>query len=40
MSETQKPFIQIDDEVREMTDEELQEYEAFIVDAKPLPTAD
>jgi hypothetical protein len=31
------PLIQIDDEVREMTDEELAAYEALIADAPALP---
>jgi len=31
-----KPLIQIDDEIREMTDEELAEYEAFIAHAVSL----
>jgi hypothetical protein len=37
-----KPLIQIDDigTTREMTDEELEAYEALIADAKPLPSAD
>ena len=33
-----KPLIQIDDEVREMTDEEYAEYEAIIADAEPVPS--
>jgi hypothetical protein len=33
-----RPLIQIDDEVREMTDEEYAEYEALIADAEPLPS--
>ena len=33
-----KPLIQIDDEVREMTDEEYAEYEALIADLEPLPS--
>jgi hypothetical protein len=32
-----RPLIQIDDEVREMTDEEYAQYEATIADAEPLP---
>jgi hypothetical protein len=32
------PLIQIDDEVREMTDEEYANYEAIIADIKPLPS--
>ena len=35
-----KPLIQIDDEVREMTDEEYAEHEATIANAEPLPDAD
>jgi hypothetical protein len=35
-----KPLIQIDDEVREMTDEEYANYEAIIADAEPLPSFD
>jgi hypothetical protein len=35
-----KPLIQIDDEVREMTDEEYAEYEALIADAPSLPSAE
>lgn len=31
------PLIQIDDEVREMTDEELAEHEALIADVANLP---
>jgi len=34
------PLIQIDDEVRKMTDEELAAYEASIADAQPLPGAE
>jgi hypothetical protein len=33
-----KPIIQIDDEVREMTDEEYAEYEALIAGIEPLPS--
>jgi len=32
------PLIQIDDEIREMTDEEYAQYEAFIADTQPLPS--
>jgi hypothetical protein len=32
-----RPLIQVEDEVREMTDEELAIYEAIIADHKPLP---
>jgi len=35
-----KPLIQIDDEVREMTDEEFAEYEARIANTEPLPSAE
>jgi hypothetical protein len=35
-----KPLIQIDDEVREMTDEEYADYEALIADSPALPSAD
>ena len=38
-TETKRPNIQIDDLVREMTDEEYAEYEARNADAEPLPTA-
>jgi hypothetical protein len=34
------PLIQIDDEVREMTDEEYADYEALIADSPALPSAD
>jgi len=34
------PLIQIDDEIREMTDEEYAQYEATIADHQPLPSAD
>ena len=34
------PLIQIDDEVREMTDEEFAQYEAIIADMPVLPDAD
>ena len=33
-----KPLIQIDDLVREMTDEEYAQYEATIADYQPLPS--
>jgi hypothetical protein len=33
-----KPLIQIDDEIREMTDEELQAYEAVIADMPAMPS--
>ena len=32
-----KPLIQIDDEIREMTDEEFAEYEALIANSPVLP---
>ena len=35
-----KPLIQIDDEVREMTDEEFAEYEARIASTPVLPDAE
>jgi hypothetical protein len=35
-----KPFIQIDDETREMTDEEFAEYEALIASNPVLPDAE
>jgi hypothetical protein len=34
------PLIQIDDEVREMSDEETAEYEAFCATAFRVPTGD
>ena len=34
------PLIQIDDEIREMTDEEYAQYEASIANAQPLPSAE
>lgn len=38
-TETNKPLlIQIDDEVREMTPEEIAAHEACIADAQPLPS--
>jgi len=33
-----KPLIQIDDEIREMTDEEYAEYEALIPNAPDVPS--
>jgi hypothetical protein len=33
-----KPLIQIDDEIREMTDEEYAQYEADIANYQPLPS--
>jgi hypothetical protein len=35
-----KPLIQIDDEVREMTDEETAEYEALIANSPTIPNAE
>jgi hypothetical protein len=35
-----KPLIQINDEIREMTDEEYAQYEALIANADPLPSPD
>jgi hypothetical protein len=35
-----KPLIQIDDEIREMTDEEYAEYEATIANSPTLPSND
>jgi hypothetical protein len=35
-----KPLIQIDDEIREMTDEELEAYEALIANSSALPSAE
>jgi hypothetical protein len=35
-----KPLIGIDDEVREMTEEEYAQYEATIADHQPLPSAE
>jgi hypothetical protein len=35
-----KPFIQIDNELREMTDEEYANYLEVIKDAPTIPTAD
>jgi len=34
------PLIQIDDEIREMTDEEYAQYEASIANAEPLAGAE
>lgn len=34
------PLIQIDDEIREMTDEELATYEALCSSTQPLPSAE
>ena len=31
-----KPLIQIDDEIREMTDEEFANYQAMIADSQPV----
>lgn len=38
--EPTRPLIQIDDLVREMTDEEYAEYEARIADTPALPSAE
>jgi hypothetical protein len=35
-----KPLIQIGDEVREMTDEEIAEYEALIANSPAIPNPD
>jgi hypothetical protein len=35
-----KPLIQIDDEVREMTDEEYANYEAIIANSPAIPSAE
>ncbi len=41
MTEEKKPLlIQIDDEVREMTPEEVTAYEALIANTAPLPSAE
>ena len=40
-TETNKPLlIQIDDEVREMTPEEIEAHETRIANAEPLPSAE
>jgi hypothetical protein len=40
-TETNKPLlIQIDDEVREMTPEEIEAHEAFTADSPSLPSPD
>lgn len=39
-TETNRPLIQIDDEIREMTDEELEQYEALIANTPTLPSAE
>jgi hypothetical protein len=40
-TETKKPLlIQIDDEIREMTPEEVEAYEALIADSPALPGAE
>jgi hypothetical protein len=36
----EKPLIQIDDEVREMTDEEYETYQAMIADLPELTSAE
>lgn len=38
-SATNRPLVQIDDLIREMTHEELAAYEALQAEASPLPTA-
>jgi hypothetical protein len=35
-----KPLIQIDDEIREMTDEEYAEYETLIAGINPMPSVE
>ena len=41
MTEEKKPLlIQIDDEIREMTPEEIAAHEASIADFQPLPSAE
>ena len=35
-----KPLIQIDDEIREMTDEEYERYEAIIANSPTIPSPD
>jgi hypothetical protein len=35
-----RPLIQIDDEIREMTDEEYAQYEALIANSPTLPSAE
>jgi hypothetical protein len=35
-----KPLIQIDDEIREMTDEEYAQYEASIANSPVIPSAE
>jgi hypothetical protein len=41
MTEEKKPLlIQIDDEVREMTPEEIEAHEARIADTEPFPSAE
>jgi hypothetical protein len=35
-----KPLIQIDDEIREMTDEEYANYEAIIADSPAIPSVE
>jgi hypothetical protein len=35
-----KPLIQIDDEIREMTDEEIAAHEALTANSPALPSAD
>jgi hypothetical protein len=35
-----RPLVQIDDEIREMTDEEYAQYEATIANSPTLPSAE
>ena len=35
-----RPLIQIDDEIREMTDEEFETYQQMVADTPVLPTAE
>jgi hypothetical protein len=35
-----RPLIQIDDEIREMTDEELEWYETLLAGFEPLPSTE
>ena len=37
---TAKPLIQIDDVIREMTDEEYAQYELDLSEVTPIPTAE
>jgi hypothetical protein len=40
MTTTPRPLIQIDDEIREMNDEELAEYQAFLEEYEASKTAE